>query len=91
MNPIYTCDPVKAAKNLKKHRVAFDAAADFDWSTALVVQDTRKDYGEDRYVAYGMIGERAHVLIFTPREGAVHIISLRKANKREVKLYEETR
>jgi uncharacterized DUF497 family protein len=89
MNPVYTYDPIKAAKNLKKHRVAFDAAADFDWSTALIVQDSRRDYGEVRYAAYGMIGARAHVLIFTPRDGTVHIISLRKANKREVKLYEE--
>lgn len=30
-----------------------------------------------------MIGDRLHMLVFTPREGAVHVISLRKANERE--------
>jgi uncharacterized protein len=30
-----------------------------------------------------MIGEDLHVLVFTPRDGAVHVISLRRANKRE--------
>ncbi len=35
-----------------------------------------------------MIGDRLHTLVFTPREDVVHVISLRRANKREVKRYE---
>ncbi len=85
----YSFDPAKAASNKALHGVDFADARDFDWETALVVEDVRRDYGEKRYVALGMIGERVHVMIFSPRGGAVRLISLRKANKREVKRYDE--
>ena len=51
--------------------------------TALIVEDTRRDYDEKRYQALGMIGEYLHMLVFTPRDGAAHVISLRRANHRE--------
>ena len=86
---IYSFDPAKAASNKALHGVDFADARDFDWETALVVEDVRRDYGEKRYVALGMIGERMHVMVFSPRGGAVRLISLRKANKREVKRYDE--
>jgi uncharacterized DUF497 family protein len=85
----YSFDPAKAASNKALHGVDFADARDFDWETALVVEDVRRDYGEKRYVALGMIGERVHVMVFSPRGGAVRLISLRKANKREVKRYDE--
>ena len=53
---------------------------DFDWSSALVVEDTREDYSERRYQALGFIGEHLHMLVFTPRDGAIHVISLRRAS-----------
>ncbi len=61
-----------------------------DWTTALIDEDTRADYGERRFRALGFIAERLYVTIFTPRDGMLHIISLRKANPREVKLYAQT-
>jgi uncharacterized DUF497 family protein len=51
---------------------------------------TRKAYGERRFQVLGYIGERLHAMVFTPREGKVHVISLRKANSREVKKYAKT-
>ncbi|MNE51790.1 hypothetical protein D3C80_1464360 [compost metagenome] len=54
-----------------------------------MVEDLRRDYGERRFQVLGYIGERLHALVFTPRDGAVHVISLRKANSREVKRYEQ--
>ena len=53
-------------------------------------EDTRKAYGERRFRVLGFIGERLHAVVFTPRAGKVHVISLRKANPREVKKYAET-
>lgn len=47
------------------------------------------DFGENRYIAMGRIDDHIHVLVFTVRDEAVRIISLRKANKREVKNYED--
>ena len=81
-------DPDKNAKNVVSRGIAFTRAAEFDWSSALVVEDKRKDYGEARFQALGFIEGRLHMLVFTPRAGDTHVISLRKANDREVKRYE---
>lgn len=43
-----------------------------------------------RYPAFGYIGDRLFALAFTPRAEKIHVISLRKANSREVKRYAET-
>jgi uncharacterized DUF497 family protein len=81
-------DPGKNEKNIAERGISFERAAEFEWSSALIVEDTRKDYGEPRFQALGFIGKRLHVLVFTPRADHVHVISLRKANRREVKQYE---
>jgi hypothetical protein len=83
-----TYDPDKNEKNIALRGISFDRAADFEWSSALVVEDNCKDYCETRFQALGFIEERLHVLVFTPRAGDTHVVSLRKANKREVKRYE---
>ena len=89
MSGLYIYDSVKAAANLAKHRVSFDQAEHFDWETALVVEDDRFDYGERRFVAIGLIDDRAHVMVFTRRGSRVRLISLRKANRRESRRYEQ--
>ena len=61
----------------------------FDLATAKIWIDTRNDYGEERFIALGTIGERLFSLVFTVRGDALRIISLRKANKREVNSYEK--
>ena len=60
---------------------------DFEWHAAVNVEDARRDYGERRFQAFGHIESRLYVLVYTPREGKAHVISLRKANKREVRRY----
>jgi hypothetical protein len=62
-------------------------AEQFDWETALIEPDTRKDYGEERYAAFGLIGTRLYCLVYTLRNDIKRIISLRKANSGEVKRY----
>jgi uncharacterized protein len=81
-------DPAKNARNVAVHGSSLAQAADFGWHEALIAEDTRRDYGERRFQALGLIGMRVYVLVHTPREGRVHVISLRKANKREVRRYE---
>jgi uncharacterized protein len=88
-NRLYDWNPAKAAINRQNHGIPFSAVEGFDWETALVTEDHRHDYGEDRFVALGKIGGRVHVLVFTPRGGKVWVISLRKANEREVRHYEQ--
>ena len=83
----YTHDPQKLAVNVAKHQVWFHEADGFEWETAIVKVDSRHQYGEARLEAMGLIDARLYVLVFTLRETAVRIISLRKANSREVKRY----
>ena len=78
-----TYDPAKSLHNAQVRGMPFDLAADFDWSAALVVEDTRQDYQERRFQALGFIDPHLCMLVFTPREGAIHVISLRRANQRE--------
>lgn len=80
-------DEAKRAANLAKHGVDFPAAARVLEGGPLVLADERRDYGEPRYVALGALDGRLLVVVFTPRQSALRIISARKANSREVRLY----
>ena len=82
-------DPGKSERNARERGLAFDRAEDFDWEGALYREDDRRAYPERRFVAIGLLDDRLHVLCFTPIAGGVRIISLRKANAREVKRHEE--
>ena len=88
MNIEIEYDPTKNQQNIKDRGLNFDLSINFDWDTAIVLEDTRKDYGETRYSAIGFIESRLYVLVFTPRNEAIRVISLRKANDREVKRYD---
>jgi uncharacterized DUF497 family protein len=67
--------------------VAFDAIYDFDWVTAVEVEDGRFDYGEQRLVAIGWLRGVLHTVTFTWRGDTMRIASLRKADKRDQKYY----
>jgi len=82
-------DSVKASQNEQKRGLHFDWVYAFSWDTAWIVEDQRRDYGEHRFRAIGLIHSRLHVVVFTPREHRLHIISLRKANEREIKLFNQ--
>lgn len=79
----------KREANCIKHGVDFAAAIWFNWESAILAEDRRRNYGEQRRVAIGFIGVRLHVLVFTLRGDAIRLIGLRKANLREVKRYEK--
>jgi uncharacterized DUF497 family protein len=78
-------DVAKSEKNIKERHLPFSYASNFDWSNAVVGEDTRCKYPEPRYIAVGYLEHRLHVLCFTPIENGIRIISFRKANKREAK------
>lgn len=84
LSPLYDWDSEKAEQNLAKHGVPFEAVAGFDWRTAIEAEDRRYDYGETRMQALGKIGERYHVLVYAWRNDRIRVISLRKANRREI-------
>jgi len=70
-------------------RSSFDQAVDFDFETANFSIDKRKDYGEVRRRAIGYLSNRLHALVFTETPKGIRVISFRKANKREVAIYEQ--
>jgi uncharacterized protein len=80
-------DPAKSERNVTDRGLPFSLVAQMEWSGAVIKEDVRKNYGERRYLALGMIGDRLHAVVFTPRADKVHVISLRKANQREMKNY----
>jgi uncharacterized DUF497 family protein len=81
-------DENKRLSNLAKHRVDFRDLAGLSWSEAVIWEDRRKDYGEQRWIAMAPLGNRLHVVVYVKREGDVRYISARKANSREVSDYE---
>jgi uncharacterized DUF497 family protein len=85
-----TFDPLKDEVNLAKHDVSLGLAREFEWDSAVTWPDTRKDYGEPRMACLGYVGLRIYAMVFTDRAGERRVISLRKANRREVKSYAET-
>ena len=77
----------KRRDNLAKHGVDFDLVYEFDWDTAIIHQDIRKNYQEARFQAVAPIGDRIFFMVFTVRGNRTRIISLRKANNREIRRY----
>ena len=74
---------------MKDRDLSFALAVDFDFETAVFRPDTRHDYGEVRWRALGYLGDRLHALVFTEVLGGIRVISFRKANQREVTVYEQ--
>jgi uncharacterized DUF497 family protein len=81
----YSVDANKSDRNRLIRGIDFASVVDFEWDSALISQDLRQDYAEHRFQALGFIGEHLHMLVFTPRESVIHVISLRRANQRERK------
>jgi uncharacterized DUF497 family protein len=85
---VYEWDEAKRLANLRKHGVEFVSVEAFDWDPAVTFEDTRDRYHEQRWVAFGPIGDMIFALVFTEAEdGVTRVISLRRATKRERRLY----
>ena len=82
-----TFDPEKDKANFNKHGVSLALAFELEWETALIWEDDRKDYGEPRMCGIGYIGLRLYFVAFVDRDSNRRIISLRKANPREIERY----
>lgn len=80
-------DATKDAANLAKHGVSLRLAAELEWGSALTWPDTRRAYGEPRQCGIGYIGLRLFFVAFVDRAEGRRVISLRKANSREVNRY----
>ena len=82
-------DPDKDAANIEKHGVSLAFATEPDWDEAFVWIDERFAYGEMRMIALAPSTQILYYVAFVDRGSRRRIISLRKANRREVKHYVE--
>lgn len=82
-------DEQKNKLNQEKHGLCFeDAVWVFDGETVTFLDD-RFDYGEERYITLGFLSGRTVVIAHTYRQHKLRIISMRKANEREQKIYQK--
>jgi uncharacterized protein len=82
-------DPAKDATNLAKHGVSLALASKLDWDAALVWVDKRFAYDEVRMIALAPETDTLYYVAFVDRGEVRRIISLRRAERREVKYYVE--
>lgn len=78
----------KRRRNIRNHKIDFaDLSSVFD-SPMVVWLDTREDYGEERWIGIGVLRSSPVVIVYTePDEETIRLISARKANKHERKIY----
>jgi uncharacterized protein len=84
-------DEEKRQRNLRERGLDFADVVYFDPESILVDVDTRRDYGEIRYNWTGYLDGVLCRLCWTPRNGRMRIISMRKINDRERKVYERVK
>jgi hypothetical protein len=83
-------DEAKREENLRKHGIDFvGLEAVFEGLTA-TIEDDRLDYGEQRFVTFGVMEGRVVAVVHTEQSDTIRIISIRKAMKREEQSYYST-
>lgn len=82
-------DPAKDVTNQTKHGVSLSLAGELNWEAALVWVDDRFEYKETRMIALAPETETLYYVAFVDRGEVRRVISLRRANRREVKHYVE--
>ena len=76
-------DPAKRQRTLEDRGLDFEDSILVFEGLTVEVEDTRKDYGEQRVMCFGLLEGRLVVIGYTPRGSVRHIFSMRKANDRE--------
>jgi uncharacterized DUF497 family protein len=80
-------DEAKSEKNRAEREFGFEIADSFEWSSAVVERDDRKDYGEARYRAFGRAADLRLCIAFTLRGEVTRIISVRRMHDKEAAKY----
>jgi uncharacterized protein len=83
----FSYDDAKNKSNVQKHGVALSEAKLLEWDLLISSHDGRREYGEVRTIGFAPIANRLYCIVFTQRDTTTHVISLRKANEREIRNY----
>lgn len=82
-----TYDPIKNLANQEKHGCLLEIAKELEWDSLSAKRDDRNNYGEERFIGFAIMESRLYCVVFVDRGSQRRIISLRKANIKEVKIY----
>ena len=85
-----TWDESKRRQNLKKHGLDFADAEKVFKGVTYTYEDDRLAYGEQRFITLGLLREIVVSIVHTEENDHIHIISMRKATKREREIYFES-
>jgi len=80
-------DRQKRNQTLINRGLDFARADEVFGSTAHIFEDQRRSYGERRFITLGFLDDRLVVVVWTERNAKRRIISMRKANEREIEEY----
>lgn len=83
----FTWDEAKRRVNIKKHGIDFADVPPMFNGDVFTIEDVRFDYGETRYLTFGLLEYRVIVVAHTEEDDVIRIISARKATKYEEKNY----
>jgi uncharacterized protein len=82
-------DQDKRDKTLQERGLDFAKAEEVFAGPVLTDEDTRSDYGERRFITFGLLNFKMVVLVWTLRGTIRRIISMRYANEREKNKYSQ--
>ena len=86
----YSFDPDKRAANSKKHGYDLaDSPKVIESGKTVTFEDRRFDYGEERFVTLGPLGDVLITIVTTETEDHIRVISMRKADRHEQRIYRE--
>lgn len=80
-------NPIKSQANLEKHGINFIDAQQL-WNDPELIGLEANSETEPRFFAIGKIGRKHWTAVYTYRDDAIRIISVRRARKREIQYYE---
>ena len=80
-------DESKRTSNISKHGIDFSDVPTVFGGPIVTVEDERFDYGEDRFVTFGLLQGQVVAVVHTESEDYIRIISARKATKYEQENY----
>lgn len=82
-----TWDEPKRRANLRKHGFDFVDAEEGFGGITYTYEDDRLAYGEQRFMTLGLLREIVVSIVHTEEGNHIHVISMRKATKREREIY----
>ncbi|MCW5849647.1 MAG: BrnT family toxin [Anaerolineae bacterium] len=80
-------DEAKRQANIRKHHIDFADVGEVFNGDIVIIEDDRFDYGERRFVVFGLFRGHIVAVVYTEHGNVMRIISARKATKNEERDY----